>query len=91
MWEGLTHCDQCHPWADGQELYKQVEAAMQNNPVSTARPWRLLQFLTPGSCLSSYSDFLFMFNWDWDEYSKETIFLHLVLTMIFYHSKIAQL
>lgn len=87
MLEGLAYCKWCHPWTDGQELYKQADSAKQSNPVSSAPPWHLLQFLIPGSCLSSYPDFSSWLAVIGMSIPKKPFSLQLVLTMIFYHRK----
>ena len=38
-------------------MRKVAEQTRGNNPVGNVPPWPLLQFLNPGSYMSSYSDF----------------------------------
>lgn len=59
MSEGPACCGLCYPYADSPGLHKKASwGRLKSKRVSSILPWPLLQFLSPGPCLSFCSEFL---------------------------------
>lgn len=59
MSEGPACCGLCYPYADSPGLHKKANwGRLKSKRVSSILPWPLLQFLSPGPCLSFCSECL---------------------------------